>query len=109
MPRIGGQSIPSKTLFLIATECRLVVLSLISAVLLRFLSVADSWYYINEPRKLWSFAVIVIVWGFIFYYNDFYDLQVVKHPKKFLLSHMQSLAIYSFELAILYYFAQPLS
>src|SRR4051812_26799585 len=109
MPRIGGQSIPSKTLFLIATECLLVVLSLISAVLLRFLSVADSWYYINEPRKLWGFAIIVVVCGFIFYYNDLYDLQVVKHQVEFLTRLLQSLAISSFVLAILYYFAQPLS
>jgi sugar transferase (PEP-CTERM system associated) len=109
MPRIGGQSIPSRTVFLITTECLLVVLSLMFAVLLRFLSVWNSWYYLHEPRKLWNFSIIVVVCGFTFYYNDLYDLQVVKHPVEFLTRLLQSLAISSFVLAILYYFAQSFS
>src|SRR5690349_12910288 len=74
MLKIGGQTIPTKTVVLLASESLLIVLGLALATALRF--IASTWDYAGG-HTVARFLVVVLICEFALYYNDLYDLQVM--------------------------------
>ncbi|HEU4414880.1 MAG TPA: TIGR03013 family XrtA/PEP-CTERM system glycosyltransferase [Candidatus Angelobacter sp.] len=106
MLKIGGQKIPTKTLVLVASEGLLIILGLALATGLRFRS--SNWAYAGG-HTVARFLVVVFMCEFALYYNDLYDMQVMKSRASLLIGLLQALGIASLGLALLYYVAPSVS
>jgi sugar transferase (PEP-CTERM system associated) len=106
MLKIGGQKIPTKTLVLIGSEALLIVLGLAFATALRFMGA--HWEYAGG-HALGRFLVVVLLCEFALYYNDLYDMQVMKSRASLLIGLLQALGVASLGLAIIYYVAPGVS
>src|SRR5438309_6867446 len=106
MLKIGGQKIPTKTLVLIGSEALLIVLGLAFATALRFMGA--HWEYAGG-HALGRFLVVVLLCEFALYYNDLYDMQVMKSRASLLIGLLQALGVASIGLAIIYYMAPGVS
>ena len=106
MLKIGGQRIPTKTLVLIASESLLIILGLALATTVRFTSA--HWEYAGG-HTIARFAVVVMMCEFALYYNDFYDIEVMKSRSKLVIGLLQALGIACIGLALIYYIAPGVS
>ena len=61
MLRIGGQRVPPKTLLMVASDVVLIVLGLLMATALRFLSSGTVRLTLHARDTFWRFALVVIV------------------------------------------------
>src|SRR5579871_840652 len=106
MLRIGGQRIPTKTLVLLASESLLIILGLALATTLRFAT--SRWEYAGG-HTIARFLVVVLMCEFALYYNDFYDIEVMKSRSKLVIGLLQALGIACIGLALVYYLAPGVS
>jgi sugar transferase (PEP-CTERM system associated) len=106
MLRIGGQRIPTKTLVLLASESLLIILGLALATTLRFAS--SRWEYAGG-HTIMRFLVVVLMCEFALYYNDFYDIEVMKSRSRLVIGLLQALGIACIGLALIYYIAPGIS
>ncbi len=106
MLKIGGQRIPTKTLVLLASESLLIILGLALATALRFMS--SRWDYAGE-NTVARFLVVVLMCEFALYYNDLYDIEVMKSRARLLIGLLQALGVACIGLALLYYLAPGVS
>ncbi|HLY91638.1 MAG TPA: TIGR03013 family XrtA/PEP-CTERM system glycosyltransferase [Candidatus Angelobacter sp.] len=106
MLKIGGQRIPTKTLVLLGSEALLIILGLAFATALRFMS---SHFEYAGGHTIFRFMVVVFMCEFALYYNDLYDLQVMKSRASLLIGLLQALGVASIGLAVLYYLAPGVS
>ncbi|HET9365972.1 MAG TPA: hypothetical protein VFP71_13260, partial [Candidatus Angelobacter sp.] len=106
MLKIGGQRIPTKTLVLVASEGLLIILGLALATVLRFMS--THWEYAGG-HPVARFLVVVMMCEFALYYNDLYDIEVMKSRGSLLIGLLQALGIASIGLALIYYLAPAVS
>ncbi|HZU31481.1 MAG TPA: TIGR03013 family XrtA/PEP-CTERM system glycosyltransferase [Candidatus Angelobacter sp.] len=106
MLKIGGQRIPTKTLVLLASESLLIVLGLAFATTLRFVS--SRWEYAGG-HTIARFFVVVLMCEFALYYNDLYDIEVMKSRSRLVIGLLQALGIACIGLALIYYVAPGVS
>src|SRR4051794_18305632 len=102
MLKIGGQRIPTKTLVLIGSEGLLIIVGLAFATVLRFLGA--HWEYAGG-HTIGRFLVVVMMCEFALYYNDLYDIQMMKSRASLLIGLLQALGVASIGLALIYYLA----
>jgi sugar transferase (PEP-CTERM system associated) len=105
MLQIGGQRIPTKTLFLIASDCVLILLGLTLATVVRFFNAGTGRAHLHDLQTLGRFALVVLVCEVTLYYNDLYNPQVVSRWSEMSLRLLQAFGVSCLALAILYYFA----
>src|ERR1051326_7530048 len=106
MLKIGGQKVPTKVLVLIGSEALLIILGLAFSTALRFMS---SHFEYAGGHTVWRFLVVVFMCEFALYYNDLYDMQVMKSRASLLIGLLQALGIASIGLALVYYLAPGVS
>jgi sugar transferase (PEP-CTERM system associated) len=106
MLKIGGQRVPTKTLVLLASESLLIVFGLALATALRFAS--SRWEYAGG-NTIARFLVVVLMCEFALYYNDLYDIEVMKSRARLLIGLLQALGVACIGLALLYYLAPGVS
>src|ERR1700760_3501076 len=106
MLKIGGQRVPTKTLVLLASESLLIILGLALATTIRFTSA--HWEYAGG-HTIARFFIVVMMCEFALYYNDFYDIEVMKSRSKLVIGLLQALGIASIGLAFIYYLAPGVS
>jgi sugar transferase (PEP-CTERM system associated) len=78
MASIGGQVIPRRTLFLICTEGLLTSIAILLAMIFVLPSKYSPWGLLTDTSTLWRFFIAVVICMLSFYYNDLYDLQLVR-------------------------------
>jgi sugar transferase (PEP-CTERM system associated) len=105
MIKIGGQRVPRWTLLLLASDILSIVLGLVAATWLRFLSFRAVAAYLNSPHTSWRFGLVVIAAGLALYYNDLYSPSVLSHKDKLAVRVFQALGTAWVVLAMLYFFA----
>ena len=109
MIKIGGQTLPPKTILLVGSESFLIIIGLLAATLLRF-SLSGT---LSESVNFWDlalrFGLVVLVCELALYYNDLYDLQVVKERSIFFVRLLQALGVACVVLALFYYMEPRLS
>src|ERR1051326_5250958 len=106
MLKIGGQKVPTKTLVLIGSEALLIILGLAFATALRFRGM--HWEYAGG-HTIGRFLVVVLLCEFALYYNDLYDIEVMKSRASLLIGLLQALGVACIGLALLYYLAPGVS
>jgi len=106
MLKIGGQKVPTKILVLIGSEALLIILGLAFATALRFMS---SHFEYAGGHTIGRFLVVVFMCEFALYYNDLYDMQVMKSRASLMIGLLKALGIASIGLALLYYLAPAVS
>lgn len=109
MLKIGGQSVPAKTLLLFTSDALLIVLGLLAATALRFLDFGHVVTYFTTPHSLIRFVLVVIVCEVVLYYCDLYDFSVIDRSSELLVNLLQALGIACVALALLYYMKPELS
>ncbi|HEX4604598.1 MAG TPA: hypothetical protein VH724_11420, partial [Candidatus Angelobacter sp.] len=102
MLKIGGQRVPTKTLVLLASESMLIVLGLALATAVRFAS--SRWEYAGGHTIL-RFLVVALMCAFALYYNDLYDVEIMKSRGRLLIGLLQALGVACIGLALIYYLA----
>ena len=106
MLKIGGQTIPTKTLVLLLSESLLIILGLALATAMRFAS--SRWEYAGGNPVL-RFLIVVLMCEFALYYNDLYDVEVMKSRSRLLIGLLQALGVACIGLAMVYYIAPGVS
>src|SRR5689334_14938828 len=106
MLKIGGQRVPTKTLVLLLSESLLIILGLALATAVRFAS--SRWEYLGQNAGA-RFIVVVLMCEFALYYNDLYDIEVMKSRARLLIGLLQALGVACIGLALLYYLAPGVS
>ena len=106
MLKIGGQKIPTKTLVLLTSESLLIVLGLALATAMRFAS--SHWEYAGGNPVV-RFLIVVLMCIFALYYNDLYDVEVMKSRSRLLIGLLQALGVACIGLAMVYYIAPGVS
>jgi sugar transferase (PEP-CTERM system associated) len=106
MLKIGGQKVPTKTLVLLFSESLLIVLGLALATAMRFAS--SRWEYAGGNPVV-RFLIVVLMCEFALYYNDLYDVEVMKSRARLLIGLLQALGVACIGLAMIYYIAPGVS
>jgi sugar transferase (PEP-CTERM system associated) len=110
MAKIGGQKVPAKTLWMIASDTVLIVAGLLSAIVLRFL---NDYGTVRENvfarATFWRFVLVVVVCEFALYFNDLYSSEALNRRDLVALRLLQSLALSCLALAFIYYLDPALS
>jgi sugar transferase (PEP-CTERM system associated) len=106
MLKIGGQRVPTKTLVLLTSESLLIVLGLALATAMRFAS--SRWEYAGGNPVV-RFLIVVLMCEFALYYNDLYDVEVMKSRARLLIGLLQALGVACIGLAMVYYVAPGVS
>src|SRR5436305_13256995 len=102
MLKIGGQKIPTKTLVLLLSESLLIVIGLVLATAMRFAS--SRWEYAGGNPVV-RFHIVVLMCEFALYYNDHYDVEVMKSRARQLIGLLQARGVACIGQAILSYIA----
>jgi sugar transferase (PEP-CTERM system associated) len=104
MAKIGGQKVPAKTLWMIASDTVLIVAGLLLATVLRFL---NDYGTVRENvfarTTFWRFVLVVVVCEFALYFNDLYSSEALNRRDLVALRLLQSLALSCVGLAFIYY------
>lgn len=106
MLKIGGQKVPTKTLVLLLSESLLIILGLALATAMRFAS--SRWEYAGGNPVV-RFLIVVLMCEFALYYNDLYDVEVMKSRSRLLIGLLQALGVACIGLAMIYYIAPGVS
>src|SRR5258708_20163567 len=109
MLKIGGQKVPSRTLLLIGSDGVCVIIGLLLAIFLRFLSFQAAMHYLNSPRTFPRFAFVILAFLVSLYYNDLYNPEVIRQRTELLYRLLNSLGFPCLAFAIVYYFIPDLS
>ena len=110
MFRIGAQRVPPKTLLMAASDGLFIVLGLLFATWLRFLSDHGTFRHnLWTHETLWRFALVVLVCELSLYYNDLYSSEVIHRHELLFVRMMQALGVSCVSLAFLYYLDPNLS
>jgi sugar transferase (PEP-CTERM system associated) len=103
--RVFNLYVSAKSLLLMMLESFLIVASLIGGAKLRFWSDPDSFeFYLNSPSFLLQVLTVLLVFETCCYYNELYDLNVVRVRGQHLVRLAQSLGAGCILLGVLYYF-----
>jgi sugar transferase (PEP-CTERM system associated) len=105
MIKIGGQRIPTWTLMLVGSDALSIILGLVAATALRFLSFKMTFSYLESAHTLLRFGLVVLAAGLSLYYNDLYSPHVVSRRNELSVRVFHALGIACVGLGILYYFA----
>lgn len=103
MLRIGGQKVPSSTLFLLVTDAAAIVLGELIAVFLRFANIQLVYGFLAGRGVLLRIGVVAAVSVVALYYNDLYALSISSRKDELFLRLLQSLGLACLVLAVLYY------
>ncbi len=103
MLKIGGQTVPLKTLLLIGADGVLIVLALVVATAFRFLDFEIVVNYLNTTVTFARFALVVLVCELALYFNDLYDFQLLGRRSEIFVRLLQALGLACLVLALLYY------
>src|SRR5438270_4548959 len=106
MLKIGGQKVPTKTLVLLLSESLLIVLGLALATAMRVAS--SRWEYAGGNPVV-RFFIVVLMCEFALYYNDLYDVEVMKSRSRLLIGLLQALGVACIGLAMVYYITPGVS
>lgn len=103
MPRIGSHEVPARTLLLIGVDATATALALVLANLARRpeefgASVGDVVFWCKV-------GLVTVVCGLSLYFNDLYDLAVVRRRADLLVHMMQAVGTTCLALALIYYLA----
>jgi sugar transferase (PEP-CTERM system associated) len=103
MLKIGGQIVPPKTLFLVASES---VVMLFAEVIATFVHLDwnSAIAYVSSFHAFARFGLVVVICQLCMYYNDLYNLQMVRRRATFFVQLMQALGGAYLILAAIYYF-----
>ena len=105
MIKIGGQRVPTWTLLLLGSDVLSIVLGLVTATSLRFLSFKATIAYLKGPYTGLRFGLVILAAGLALYYNDLYSPHVVSRKNELAVRVFQALGIACVALGTIYYFA----
>ena len=103
MLKIGGQKVTSQTLLLVLSDVLLVVLGILLAVSVRFLSWHEFLGYLRHTNTVYRLACVVFACELALYYHDLYNPQAIRRHAELLARLLQALGTACLALAILYY------
>src|SRR3954469_18691592 len=98
MFKLGGQTIPLKALFLVATDSVLIVVGILLGAALRFHDMVALRIYLHNPEIYWQFGFVLLVCQVMVYYYDLYDYQVVSRHTILFVQSLQALGVACFVL-----------
>lgn len=78
MASIGGQTIPRRTLFLICTEGLLTSIAILLAMFFMLPQRSSWWEHVADKSTLSRVLIALVICMVSFYYNDLYDLQMLR-------------------------------
>jgi sugar transferase (PEP-CTERM system associated) len=103
MLSIGGQKVPSSTLFLLLTDAASIMLGELIAIFLRFPTLHSTRGFLSGQGVGLRIAVVAAVSVVSLYYNDLYALSVSSRKDELFLRLLQSLGMACLVLAVVYY------
>jgi sugar transferase (PEP-CTERM system associated) len=106
MFRIGGQKLPTRIIFVIASDAFFIVVGLVMVTIARFHDKSAIHSYLGNRLALPRFALVVVVCIISLYYNDLYNPRLLSRRLEALVRLVQALGITFIALAIMY-FANP--
>lgn len=104
MLKIGGQRVPSRTIFLIVTDCILILLGLVFATIVRFEPGGTILLHLRGLQTVARFGLVVLICELALYYNDLYNPRVIDRHSELVLRMLRALGFAYLALAIVYYF-----
>jgi sugar transferase (PEP-CTERM system associated) len=106
--RIGGQYYPRKTLTIAIAEGLLMMLTLLTATILRFPHLAALQSFLCDRNNWYRFVAVVVVCQLSLYYNELYDIRATRIPSVLLFRLLRALGTAFLALAMLYYLSPHL-
>lgn len=103
MLKIGGQKVPTKTVFMVLSDVLLVTLGLLVATSLRLVHWSAIQHFLQQKNGFFRIVLAMLFCEASLYYHDLYDPGVVREQTELLTRLLQSLGTACFALAILYY------
>lgn len=103
MFKIGGQKLTSQTVLLVLSDVLLIIVGILLAISLRFLSWQDFFAYVRHTNIVYRLAWVVLACELALYYHDLYNPQAVRRYAELLARLLQALGTACLALAILYY------
>jgi sugar transferase (PEP-CTERM system associated) len=103
MLKIGGQKLSSQILFCISVDIFFILIALVLAVSIRFLSWQLISAYLRQPGAAYRLALPIVACELALYYHDLYNPQVLRRFTELLLRLLQALGTACLGLAILYF------
>jgi len=101
MPRIGGQTVPTKLILLMLFDSVAILLSLYAAMYFRYTEAG--WDPTVDSSILLRFGLVVLICELSLYFNDLYLFEVVRHRTSLLVHLIHAIGITCLILAFLYY------
>ena len=109
MFRIGGQTIPVKTLVLVVCDAAFIVVGLLVATAIRFHDLRAIQAYLYANNTYARFGLVVLVCQLALYYHDMYDFRFSSRRSEIFVRLLQAFGVSCLVLALLYYLAPELS
>lgn len=103
MFKIGGQKLTSQTIWLVFFDVLLVIIGILFAICIRFLSWHQFRAYLHDTNTFYRLAWVVLACEMALYYHDLYNPQAVRRSAELLARLLQALGTACLALAILYY------
>jgi sugar transferase (PEP-CTERM system associated) len=100
MLKVFNQYLPSRTLFLLASETVLILAGILLAVAIRSHGSYSS--ILAGESSLAKALLIAFLCQLSLYYHDLYDLQIVKDSREFFVRLLQALGVWSILVAAIY-------
>jgi sugar transferase (PEP-CTERM system associated) len=105
MLKIGGQKVPGALLLLVATDCILISIGLLTATVVRF-SVGDygsAVLYLLTWRTFFRFLLVIVICEISLHFNDLYDFRLITSRSEILVRLFQAFGIACLGLAVCYF------
>ena len=108
MLRIGGQTIPFKTVLQVVFDAALIVVGLLLATVIRFHDLRAIQAYLGTSTTYARFGLVVFVCELTLYYHDMYDFRFSNRRSEIFVRLLQAFGVSCLVLALLYYLAPEL-
>src|SRR5271165_1408634 len=109
MPKIGGQKVSNRTVWLLLCDAGVIVAAVLVAAVLPELRSTGHFPGFDGFRTILRFATVVAVCVPSLHYNGLYDYQILRQPAKLFARLLQALIIACAAIALSYYLFPILS
>lgn len=106
MLKIGGQTVPNKTLLLVMFDSIAISLALLGAMCVRFYQ--QNWHVSVDLTTVGRLALVVLICEISLYFNDLYVFEMVRRRSELVVRLVRSLGVSCVIVAILYYLSPNL-
>lgn len=106
---VGGQKVPTRTILSIASDAFFVIVGLLLVTSLRFHSWPTIGSYLRGHLTIPRFALVTLVSVVALYYNELYDVRILRQHHEALVRLVQAVGLIFLVLAVIYYLNPDLS